>query len=418
MRAARPAAALVAALAFALAPWVEPQTEAAPAADQPLIAFATDRDGNSEIYVMNPDGSQQRRLTRHGASDTGPSWAPDARRLVFASNRSGVWALWKMDADGANLQQITRGPADYDPEWSPDGERVAFERLVGRDREVFVVNQDGTDLRNVSSTAGADIDPRWAPNGGQIVFTHQLAPTRFGLALVDPDVPGRLRQETDGPADFHPSFSPDGGTIVFSRRQGRSVDVYRKELGSPTAERMTSGRAREDSPAWAPDGSTVVVEVLQNDQFDLYAVDPGGGRPPQNLSECLPGDDLAASWQPFATGNVFRSLLASARALAGSCTWTGTPNADVKTTGSGPQTLCGAGGNDRLHAGAGVDGVKGNAGNDWLWGDGGNDTIKALEDPPRRDCLYGGPGADEAYVDAGLDNVNCSPAPDVIETIY
>jgi TolB protein len=399
-------------------------------AAEPLIAFSTDRDGNSEIYVMNPDGSHQRRLTRHPASDTGPSWAPDAARIVFASNRSGGWAIWKMDLDGTDLQQITSGPADYDPEWSPDGARIAFERLQGRDREVFVVDQDGRNLRNVSSARGDDIDPRWAPSGTQIVFTHQLAATRYGLALVDPDVPGQLRQETGGPADFHPSFSPDGSTIVFSRREGSRIDVYSKQLGSTTSERMTTGRAREDSPAFAPDGQTVVVEVLQNDQLDLFAVDPSGQQPPRNLTESFPGDDLAASWQPFAFPLVDRlgfstwytnrisSPLAQRRTFAGSCTWTGTPNADVKTTGAGSQTLCGASGNDTLHGGAGNDGVKGSAGNDKLFGDGGNDTLKGLEDPPRRDCMYGGPGADEAYVDAGLDNVNCSPAPDVIETIH
>jgi Tol biopolymer transport system component len=369
---------------------------------------------------MNPDGSHQRRLTRNRASDTGPSWAPDARRIVFASNRGGGWAIWKMDMDGTNLQQLTSGPADYDPDWSPDGERIAFERLQGRDREVFVVDQDGRNLRNVSSARGDDIDPRWAPNGSQIVFTHQLAPTRYGLALVDPDVPGQLRQETNGPADFHPAFSPDGSTIVFSRREHGAIDVYQKQLGSATSERMTAGRAREDSPAFAPDGATVVVEVLQNDQLDLFAIDPSGRRPPENLTESFPGDDLAASWQPFAVRlpSVLRTLFGSDRASAGSCTWTGTAGPDVKTTGSGSQTLCGAAGNDVLHGGAGDDGVKGSAGNDRLFGDGGNDTLKALEDPPRRDCLYGGLGADEAYVDPGLDNVGCSPAPDAIETVY
>ena len=70
------------------------------------IAFASNRDGNSEIYIMNPDGSQQVNLTQHPAADFDPAWSPTGEQILFNSNRDGQWDLYLMDADGKNVQKV------------------------------------------------------------------------------------------------------------------------------------------------------------------------------------------------------------------------------------------------------------------------------------------------------------------------
>src|SRR5437763_15343189 len=91
------------------------------------LVFASNRDGNHEIYSMNADGSEQTRLTYHPAYDDEPRWSPDGTRIVFISNRVGNVELYLMDADGPNQTRLTRNPAaaGFDA-WPPDGTRIAL----------------------------------------------------------------------------------------------------------------------------------------------------------------------------------------------------------------------------------------------------------------------------------------------------
>ena len=169
------------------------------------IAFASERDGNSDIYVMQVDGTQVVRLTTHEARDSYPSWAPDGTRLAFHSERDGNAEIYVMDADGGNQTRITNHPAnDYNPAWSPDGSRVAFD--ADRDSvagdEIYVIAPDGSGLARV---VDAGVFPTWSPDGKQILFAAQ------GLYVVGVDGSGRT-QLFDRVVQA--AWSPDGRTIA------------------------------------------------------------------------------------------------------------------------------------------------------------------------------------------------------------
>ena len=122
---------------------------------QAQIAFMSERDGNNEIYVMDADGGNQRRLTENRRDDWSPSWSPDGKRIVFVSDRDGHpdvipgWftsEIYVMDADGRNPQNLTENPADDGfPSWSPDGKQIVFQS--NRDDfgkyEIYVMDADG-----------------------------------------------------------------------------------------------------------------------------------------------------------------------------------------------------------------------------------------------------------------------------------
>ena len=117
------------------------------------IAFASSRDGNFEIYVMDSDGNNLQRLTDHEDSDMYPSWSPDGR-IAFASNRDGNFEIYVMDSDGNNLQRLTdHDTSDNVPSWSPDG-RIAFASNRDGNFEIYVMDSDGNNLQRLTDRRG------------------------------------------------------------------------------------------------------------------------------------------------------------------------------------------------------------------------------------------------------------------------
>jgi Tol biopolymer transport system component len=132
--------------------------------DGKLIAFVSNRDGNDEIYVMNADGSNQRRLTDTPSSDSEPNWSPDGKYIAFDSNRDGNTEIYVMNADGSNQRRLTNDTIDnFQPDWSPDGKNIAFVSNRDGNREIYVMNADGSNQTRLTNNTVSDYDPVWSP---------------------------------------------------------------------------------------------------------------------------------------------------------------------------------------------------------------------------------------------------------------
>ncbi len=150
--------------------------------DDTKIAFTSERDGNREIYVMNPDGTNPIRLTTHPTLDVDPSWSPDGRKIAFSSNRDGNWEIYVMNADGTNLVNLTNHPEiDINPAWSPDGKKIAFAswRDVG-DAEIYVMNADGKKPVRLTDHPAKDYWPAWSPVLSLEISPKGKLPTQWG----------------------------------------------------------------------------------------------------------------------------------------------------------------------------------------------------------------------------------------------
>ena len=124
-----------------------------------MVVFESDRDGNSEIYVMWADGSAQKRLTDNPAGDHHPSWSPDGSRIAFESDRDGNSEIYVMNADGSSQRRLTDNSYDDNfPSWSPDSSQIAFSTDRDGKVEVYVMNSDGSDQsRLTNSTVNAKL---------------------------------------------------------------------------------------------------------------------------------------------------------------------------------------------------------------------------------------------------------------------
>lgn len=135
------------------------------------IAFVQETDQDSEIYAMSvqcdlPQGCRSDRynLSDDPARDRDPAWSPDGRRIAFASNRGGAWDIYVMTADGSQIQRLTDGTGtNVNPSWSPDGQQIVFAGRRSGGWALYMINADGGNIRRLTYNKDEDFRPAWRP---------------------------------------------------------------------------------------------------------------------------------------------------------------------------------------------------------------------------------------------------------------
>ena len=174
------------------------------------IAFTSAGDVNREIYLMNPDGSEQVNITNHPADDLYPRWSPTGEQILFVSDRRRGRDLYLMDADGGNVRRIfTNHEYRTRPAWSPDGEQIVYER-IGEDDERFIYIATINGKHEQKVTKG--VEPSWSPNTPELVFSRNRRMILINLHTGIETIPRR-----DGIAwQRSPQWSPMGDKLAFS----------------------------------------------------------------------------------------------------------------------------------------------------------------------------------------------------------
>ena len=221
------------------------QNEPAWNRDGTKIAFTSNRDGRTHVFVMNGDGTGTRRVTNTQHSDDHPSWSADGSWIVFA--REG--ALYRVPAAGGTATRVGKGlGAAADPAYSPDGKRIAYDyRRPGYSiKEIYVMNADGTGIRQITDLKNVSTSPAWSPDGETLAFQSAGSGTTSDIYAV-PAAGGTPKRVATSTVDaIQPTWTPDGAGITFSR-DGAIVTV---EDGKENE--LTSGENNDSAPAWRP----------------------------------------------------------------------------------------------------------------------------------------------------------------------
>ena len=221
------------------------QNDPAWSRDGTKIAFTSNRDGRTHVFVMNGDGTGTRRVTDTQHSDDHPTWSADGRWIVFA--REG--ALYRVRAAGGVATRVGKGfGASADPAYSPDGKHIAYDyRRPGFSiKEIYVMNADGTGIRKVTGLNDVSTYPAWSPDGKTLAFQTSLNGGKNEIYTV-PAAGGTPERVTTSQTDaLQPAWTPDGSGITFSRDGALVTITDGKET------KLTSGENNDSAPAWRP----------------------------------------------------------------------------------------------------------------------------------------------------------------------
>jgi len=256
---------------------------ASPPEQPPRIAFVSDRDGNSEIYMMDRDGSNLTNLTRNeNNNDMMPTWSPQANAFAFVSKKDkGGFTIRRMNIDGSELTVLSEKPplVPIPLVWDPTGEWLAFGSQAAAD--VYVISATGETVRNLSDLKGRDDFQTWSLDGQSLFFTS----SREGnLAIYRVDVDGGepVRLTELGGNSTQPDWSPDGLEIVFAFVDQLAIKVLDSHWVLIQARECGGVDCIDDLPRWTPTGDQVLFRRTSAGALylnGLWVMIPHTGRP-------------------------------------------------------------------------------------------------------------------------------------------
>ena len=389
------------------------------------IAFDSRRDGSTDIYTMNDDGSEVTRLTGkdpqddnvEGPNDESPSWSPDGKSIVFHSNRSileGIFRearseggfdddIWVMNADGSNMRNLTRDSTqnERNPHFSFDGTRIVYEREDLQESDVVIMNSDGSNrqvLTNDGNPAPNDTNPTFSQDG-RIYFqsdrTQQNVPQIY---VMNQDGSGQTALTSGPGANFDPDVSPDAKQVVFvSNRDDPMLlegDLYLMDADGSNQHRLLARGGRELRPSFSPGGLRVTFAfgIPPFDIPEIGIVQTSGAAFTGALASDADDDDRAPDWQSIPY-----------RCFGQNPTIVGSYDGDTIVGTSGPDVIVSLSKNDTIKGGKGADVLCGNWQNDRIFGGAGNDVLIG---GPDRDQLFGQGGDDRLFGGSPKTNRN------------
>jgi hypothetical protein len=257
------------------------------------IAFSSNRDGYYEIYMMNADGSDQKRITTNEWNDFMGNWSPDGTRLVMSSDVEGNREIFTINVDGTDLKRLTTNTTnDYSPMWSPDGSKIVFISERDRARDIYVMNADGSNQQRLTSTAEDKSDPSWMPDGSKILYSW-VNNNNADIYIMNTDGSNPTRLTTTATQEISPVLSPDGSQIAYVN----DSNIWVMNANGTGQKMLTEKHGLNWYPQWSPDGKRITFSSDKEGHWDIYVMNADG----TNITRLtkVASDNMVSVWQPM-----------------------------------------------------------------------------------------------------------------------
>jgi len=241
------------------------------------IYFVSDRTGNKEIWSMDPDGSNQKRLTSFNSISIMPAVSPDGTKLAFTSYVHGNPAIYIISTDTGRRLYFYNQVASMNatPDFTPDGQHILYSSTASGYAQIYIADLDGKNLRRISSSRAIEVEPKVNPKtGNESVFVSgRSGPQQIFKMNMDGTGVERL---TNGEGEAsNPSWHPDGQIIAYSWTRGYATgnfNIFLMDVATRHFDQLTHGEGRNENPSWAPDGRHLVFMSNRGGVSQIYTM--------------------------------------------------------------------------------------------------------------------------------------------------
>jgi dipeptidyl aminopeptidase/acylaminoacyl peptidase len=217
-------------------------------------------------------------------------------RIAFTSDREGNKDIYVMNADGSGQTQLTKYfLTDERPTWSPDGSKIAFSSKRDGYPAIYAMSADGSGQTRVCPRSAHDLEPAWSPDGQKIAYTHGVL-GRIEIYVMAADGRWHTGLTNNSAIDYRPAWSPDGRKIAFVSDRNLDFDIYVMNADGSGQANLTSESSLDAEPAWSPDGRRIAFSSSRGGTGDIYVMDADGSG--QSRLTTNSAWDVEPAWSP------------------------------------------------------------------------------------------------------------------------
>ena len=263
------------------------------------IAFSSTRTGNADVWKIESTGANSVNLSNNPASDSRPFWSPNGKKIAFLSYRNGDAniEIWVMNPDGSEQKQLTNNPSGevFAPDWSPDGSKIVFSNNRSGNFEIRLIDADGTNPKKLTADPGVDSGPRWSPDGSEIIFVSNRTGNN-DIWIMDANGLNKTQLTNNPEFDEKPIWSPDGSQIAFESKRSGNRDIWLMEADGTNLKNLTNNPGFDHFACWSPDGTKIAFRSNRTGNFEIWVIDANG----TNLTMLTndPATDVNPRWSP------------------------------------------------------------------------------------------------------------------------
>jgi Tol biopolymer transport system component len=255
---------------------ITPAVTAGPTAIPKLLVHSNVY-GENDLFTLEFPGALLRDILYSPSDDDSlASVSPDGKRVAFISDRDGNREIYLVNLDGTGLRRLTFTPApELWPSWSADGKWLAFDSERDGNREIYTLEIASGNTIRVTNNLAVDGGPAWSSDGQRLVF-HSDRDGNHEIYTMDRAGGNLTRLTYDTADDWAPAWSPNGGWIAFMSYRNGSAEIYRMSTAGGDPVNLTNNPAEDAVPAWSPDGSQIAFESSRDGNLEVYVMNYDG----------------------------------------------------------------------------------------------------------------------------------------------
>jgi TolB protein len=243
------------------------------------IYFVSNRTGHKEIWVMDPDGKNQKQITHFNSTSIEPSVSPDGTKIAFTSYKNVTPGIFVFSVDPVRDLRFynQRASVNSSPSFTPDGNQIVYSSSAPNDKccRIFIANLNGQGFRPITGMSAIDTEPKANPKTGrEIVFASgRSGPEQIYRMTIEGTDIERLSDGTGEAAN--PAWHPNGEKIAYAWTRGYAAgawNVFIMDVASRNYVQLTHGDGKNEHPSWAPDGTHIVFAKTRGHDSQIYTM--------------------------------------------------------------------------------------------------------------------------------------------------